>query len=96
MSYKIIITTNANRDIQNAIDWEEERHKGLGRKFYKDLNQRLKDLSFVPAIGSIRYDDVHCVETKIFHYLIHYIISNKTKEITVLRIWPTKQKPLWE
>jgi plasmid stabilization system protein ParE len=96
MQYKIIITSNANKDIQKAIYWEEDRSKGLGEKFYLDLDKRLKTLANSPAIGTIRYDDVRCISTKVFQYLIHYTINDSQKEITILRIWHTRQNPIGE
>jgi plasmid stabilization system protein ParE len=66
----------------------------LGKKFFSSLDQRLNDLSRMPQMGSISYDDIHCIATKVFQYLIHYFINTKEREIIVLRIWHTKQKPL--
>lgn len=41
MAYTIITTTNARRDIQQAIDWENERKPGLGEYFLTDFESRL-------------------------------------------------------
>ena len=55
MSYSVITTTAARRDIQEAIDWEDERSPGLGKRFLTDLEQRFIEIANVPKLGSIRY-----------------------------------------
>ena len=75
MSFSIIITDSANRDIQKAIDWENNRSQGLGFRFYKFLQQKFTLLSNTPAIGSIRYENVRCTAIDVFSYLIHYTID---------------------
>ena len=47
MSYSVITTTAARRDIQEAIDWEDERNSGLGKRFFTDLEQRFKEIADV-------------------------------------------------
>jgi hypothetical protein len=66
MAYTIITTTNARRDIQQAIDWENMRKPGLGEYFLSDFEAKLTDLTITPAIGSIRYENVRITFTKIF------------------------------
>lgn len=95
MTYRIVTTTHARKDIQQAIDWEEQRNKGLGKRFLADLEQRLSDIATIPAIGSVRYEGVRCTTTEIFQYLIHYIPDENTKTITVLRVLHTSRRPIW-
>jgi len=37
MPFTIITTANARRDIENAIEWENERKPGPGERFFKRL-----------------------------------------------------------
>ena len=96
MAYKIVLTPAAAKDIQKAIDWEESRSKGLGKRFLNDIKQRLQDIAALPTMGTVRYFDVRCVATKVFQYLIHYKSDDITLQVSVLRIWHTKQKPIWD
>jgi plasmid stabilization system protein ParE len=95
MPFAIITTTNARKDIQQAIDWENTRSLNLGERFLEYLNQKLLALSFTPLIGSIRYENVRCTTTDVFQYLIHYLVDEQLQQIIVIRVLHTKQKPIW-
>ena len=75
MPFAIITTTNARRDIQMAIDWENERSPNLGERFLASLQLKINALSITPFMGSIRYENVRCTATDIFQYLINFISS---------------------
>ena len=51
MPFAIITTTNARRDIQQAIDWENIRSHNLGARFLADLNLKFTSLSITPLMG---------------------------------------------
>ena len=95
MPYSVITTTAARRDIQEAIDWEDERSPGLGKRFFTDLEQRFIKIADVPKLGSIRYENIRCTTTKVFQYLIHYIIDDRQQTVTILRVLHIKRKPIW-
>ena len=93
MTHKIILTANARRDIQQAIDWEDERADGLGRRVFEDIGSRLRDIALFPAFGTVRYDQVRCAATKTFPYLIHYLIDAERPRVFILRVLHTSRKP---
>lgn len=95
MPYLIVTTTNARRDVQQAIDWENKRKPGLAKRFLADLDQILSVVANTPAIGSVRYDNVRCISTHIFQYLVHYIIDDAKSQIIVLRVLHTSREPIW-
>ena len=95
MTLSIITTTNARRDIQQAIDWENTRQNGLGERFLGLLTSKLQTLAGTPFLGSVRYDNVRCTTTDVFQYLIHYVVDSDRSQITVLRVLHIRQKPLW-
>ena len=95
MPYAIITTTNARRDIQDAINWEDLRKPGLAERFLVDLDQKLIAISKSPYIGSVRYDNVRYIGTKIFQYLIHYVEDDIHEQIITLRVLHTSRKPIW-
>ena len=53
MAFAVITTTNARRDMQQAIDWEN-----LGARFLEFLHLKFTSLSITPFIGSVRYENV--------------------------------------
>lgn len=100
MLYTIITTTNARRDIQDAINWENRRHPGLAKRFLTDLEQRLLTIAGTPYIGAVRYENVRCVVTTVFQYLIHqylihYIVDDEHQQIFILRVLHTSREPVW-
>jgi plasmid stabilization system protein ParE len=95
MPFGIITTTNARRDIQQAIDWENERSELLGDRFLEYLDKKFIALSITPHIGSVRYENVRCTTTDVFQYLIHYTVDLELKQITIIRVLHTRQKPIW-
>lgn len=95
MLYTIITTTNARLDIQNAIDWENERSSGLGKRFFEELEQKIFTISKSPYIGSVRYENIRCVVTTIFSYLIHYTVDDTNQQIIILRVFHTSREPIW-
>jgi plasmid stabilization system protein ParE len=95
MLYAIITTTNARRDIQDAIGWENMRKPGLAKRFLKDLEQKLLAISLTPYLGAVRYENVRCVGTKIFQYLIHYTVDDANQQIFILRVLHTSREPIW-
>ena len=95
MPFAIITTTNARRDIQMAIDWENERSPNLGERFLASLQLKINALSITPFMGSIRYENVRCTATDIFQYLIHYTADRELEQIIILRVLHMKQKPIW-
>lgn len=95
MAFSLVTTTNARKDIEQAIEWENTRHSGLGERFIKYLNIKFNSLCATPYMGTIRYDNVRCTSTDIFQYLIHYIVDTHTEKMIVLRVLHTRQKPVW-
>ncbi len=95
MLFSIVTTSNALRDIQEAIDWENIRQPGLGKRFYIQLEKRFSLLAFTPFTGSIRYDNVRCTTTKVFKYIIHYIVNESEKQIIILRVLHASRKPIF-
>ncbi|WP_408733661.1 type II toxin-antitoxin system RelE/ParE family toxin [Mucilaginibacter sp.] len=64
-------------------------------RFLNDLDQRLHAIAATPYLGSIRYENVRCLPTKIFQYLIHYYVDDSSQQIIVLRVLHTSRKPIW-
>lgn len=95
MPFSIVTTTNARRDIQQAIDWEDSRSPDLGGRFLEYLHLKFSALSGTPFMGSIRYDNVRCTATDVFQYLIHYIVDPAQQQVVILRVLHMKQRPIW-
>jgi toxin ParE1/3/4 len=60
MAFTTVLDPRAIGDIQQAIDYYEEKQSGLGAKFEDTLNEYLRKLEQHPFF-QIRYDNVHCL-----------------------------------
>jgi toxin ParE1/3/4 len=78
IEYSIFIEPLAVQDIQNAIDFYDEKQIGLGEKFEAALNHHLLSLEKNPFY-QVRYDEVHCLPIKKFPYMIHYTVDRQNR-----------------
>jgi plasmid stabilization system protein ParE len=95
MAYHVNITTNASQDIQEAIDWENNRKPGLGQYMLQMVEERIEQVASSPGTGSIRYKNIRCTATRIFSYLVHYVVDEELETITIVRVLSTHRKPIW-
>ena len=93
MAFTVFLTANARRDIQEAIDWENRRSPGLGRRLFEEIKDMMSRLATNPLSGTIRYEDVRCRKTEVFSYLLHYLVDEARQTVTVLRVLHTSRKP---
>ncbi len=92
MAYKIVIEPRALEDAQKAIDYYDDKRKGLGEKFNAALNKHLESLSKNPYY-QIRYKDYRALPINKFPYLIFFYINENTKMVFVIGIFNTDQHP---
>lgn len=97
MNYKIKIDKDALIDIQEITDWYNCELQGLGSRFQKQTVIQINALKNNPFIHATRYDDIRCVVIKKFPFLIHYVINESQKAVTVFAIIHTSRNPkIWE
>tara|TARA_R110002124_G_C8904826_1_gene510123 strand:- start:241 stop:555 length:315 start_codon:yes stop_codon:yes gene_type:complete len=76
MAFTTVLDPRAMLDIQQAIDYYDEQHSGLGEQFEDFVNECLIKLEQNPFF-QIRYDDIHCLPLKKYPYMIHFSIDEK-------------------
>lgn len=92
MPFTIFIEPLALLDIQQAIDYYDEKQAGLGKKFESALNHHLISLENNPFF-KIRYDRVRCVPVNKYPYMIHFTIEEVAKSVTVRAVFHTSLDP---
>ncbi len=90
MTFEVILDPRAIKDIQNIIDYYDDRQFGLGYKFESELNNQLSELYTNPFF-QIRYNNVHCLPLNRFPYMIHFTIDEKKKIVTVRGVFHTSR-----
>jgi len=92
MAYKIIIEPDASLDIQKAITWYNDQGKGLGRKFFSEVNSHFNLLKENPHFEN-RYDNVHCLPLKKHPYMVHFTIDEVKEIVSVRSVFHTSLNP---
>lgn len=87
--YQAVILPIAKQDIKEAVAWYNERQPGLGKRFTDHVRQTVSYIRQNPNAVAIRYDNVRTSLLDTFPYMIHFLVDNDRKMITVLAVLHT-------
>lgn len=90
MAYDVIISAEAEQDVDEII-WYEEQQTGLGIRFYSLLLERFKELKYHPEYYSFIYDKYRRLTVDPFPYKIIYKIYGQT--VLVLALLHHRRNP---
>lgn len=90
--FTIYIENRALKDIQNAVDYYDNEHVGVGAKFINAVEKEFRSLEKSPFYA-IRYKNVRCKQIKKFPYLIHFTIDEKEEIVFVHAIISINRNP---
>ena len=82
----------AAKDIQNTIDYYNNKIKGLGPKFENAVDKEFTTLSKNPFY-QIRYKDIRCKPVKKFPCLIHFHVDEHEKIVRIFAVINTHRDP---
>ena len=86
MYYKLIITDDADNDIENAMDWYENKQKRLGKKYLLSVKACTKLIVKNPFAFAAIYIQIRKANTKKFPYSLYFSINEIGKEIIVFAV----------
>jgi len=89
-SGNIVLTKKAEKDINAATEWYDERSEGLAEEFMAELVAILKKVEKNPTAFSSANNSVRKCFLKRFPYTIYFAPLNR---IVVLRVRHFKQNP---
>jgi len=96
MGYKMIFASKVENDLQESIDWYNEKQISLGARFLNEVKKQLNYIKRNPHAIVIRYDNIRCSKVKTFPYLIHFTIEEDIKTIKVIAVFNTNRNPsIW-
>lgn len=93
MAFKLIFAVDVFDDLQQNIDWYNEKQPGLGALFYKSVKTQISRIKKTPYSIAIRYEDVRCATVKGFPFLVHFKIYPETDTIKVIAVFSTHRDP---
>lgn len=97
MGYKLKIDVDAFNDILETSEWYEIQLKGLGFRYKAQVKRQINSLKKNPYLYSIKYDAIRCRKIEKFPFLIHYLVDEELKLITVFAIFHTSRNPeIWK
>jgi hypothetical protein len=97
MRFKAIYAAEFYDDLQENINWYNEKHAGLGRRFYKAVKEQTTWIKKNPFTIAVRYDDVRCAKVKGFPYMVHFKVFQEIKTIKIIAVFGTPRDPaIWE
>ncbi len=86
----------AKKDIQEAAIWYNQRRKGLGKTFTKEVREKVKFICQNPHASNIRYGLVRTTILSVFPYMIHYSVDDENKTVIISAILHTSRNPkIW-
>ena len=90
--YKVFISSHAYDDIQKAINYYNDKQRGLGKKFHLAVKSTISKLRSNPFY-QIRYDEVRCLSVKRFPFMLHFTIDETTESVFVYAVIHTSLDP---
>ncbi|KAA6436631.1 hypothetical protein FEM33_21030 [Dyadobacter flavalbus] len=94
--FQILLSSHAIQDIEESMSYYEEKLMGLGLRFYNQVESTINQIARNPFIYSVKYESIRCANVWKFPFLIHFSIDESFKIVTILAVYNTYQRPLWD
>ena len=91
MTDNVIVRPEAEREIQEAFDWYEERSEGLGTEFLRAADACLSGVRRNPDAYQAVHNEVRRALLRKFPYALFYLVRADT--IIVLACFHVKRSP---
>ena len=94
MPFEIKLTATALKEMEDQVDWYDNRQDGLGTKFTQAVDNRLELLCDTPGMFPVRASGYREILIDNFPFLIVYKIIKKINTVRVYHIFHTKRNPI--
>ena len=91
--FRIQLHPEANKELQEAYNWYEERSTGLGLRFINTIDTAFKTIAAYPDRYPLKENYFREINTKIFPYVIIYEVFEKEKLVFVQYVFHSKRNP---
>lgn len=95
MTYTLIISPEAEKDIEAAFEWYNRQSSQLGSEFVREVDRSLSQIQQFPESNAIIYKNTRRKLLKRFPYGIFYVLESAT--IVTIACFHARQEPeSWE
>jgi plasmid stabilization system protein ParE len=91
MNYRLIISPEAELDLDDAFDWYESQDNGLGSEFVRSIDNCISLIGRNPLSYGIVYQEARRALVRRFPYSIIYLVENDT--VFVIGCFHSKRDP---
>lgn len=91
--FKVIVNDAVVDEIQENLDYYNEKQESLGYRFYKTVKQTLVSLEQDALLYQVKYKDIRCVKLNKFPFLIHYKVDEEQSTVYVYALICTYKNP---
>lgn len=92
MTFEIIVRAEAQREVQEAFDYYEQKSEGLGFEFMRSLDAALQSVKRNPLAYQKIYKDARRVLLRKFPYALFY--TTEETRIVVIACFNQKRHPI--
>jgi plasmid stabilization system protein ParE len=91
--YKISYLSRAQKELNEAIEWYEDKQEGLGKRFLKEVQKKLEFVKKQPDYYAIRQNFSREVKVQDFPYHIIYRVDEQRKVVVIQSVFHTRRNP---
>ena len=91
MNFKVLILSEAELDIDNAIIWYELNQIGLGKSFYDSVDRSVRFISERPFSCAEIFKGLRRFVIKKFPYGVYYKVNPENMEIQIIGVIHVKR-----
>ena len=92
-AYSAVLSSRAQKEISEAWNWYEDRQRGLGDRFLKEVITRIRKIEQTPERYPTRFKSYKETPVPVFPFLIIYRINKKGKLIQIVSVFHTSMHP---
>lgn len=82
MKYKLLVSPEAEADIEKAFEWYEERGEGLGRDFVLKARNSIEKIAARPLSYPISLGKTRRILLDRFPYSVFYVVVGDVVKVT--------------
>src|SRR5262245_55191682 len=95
MTYKVVFRRAAQRELEDATLWYEERRAGLGAEFAAEVDGAIESIAQNPSRFPIMHRDLRCIRVRRFPYSVFFRVESA--RVVILAVFHVRRNPLiWQ